>query len=422
MAKIDIREKIIFFIFTLISTLCIFVYFNDYYSLVNFHLDPPLHLTEALANVKSGKIMLIGPSVASKEVLGRNFFLGPFYYYVLEILGILTNWNVVMISAFFTFLWPLTFIIFFFWFYKRFGGVVAILSYSLLCFIPWYVMMSRQIWNPQFVPLIGIFFMIFILRRQRKTDYFLAGLFWGIGLGFEYLTGLWLLIIIYCIATELRSKKFRLSNWLLIPLGVVIAEFPLILFELRHSFYNLRTILFHLQYGRISQGYKFNMVYYYAYSLLPAAAYIFALFLSKLKKTKYYKFICILIIGFSITLFSMSLGPSGRRALYPPGWSIQKQKDVREVIINDHSKDFEVAETINSDTRAMDLRWWLNEAGVKVMDFADYDKASILYLVTTKNRPPETENVWEVSAMRPFKIEFKKDMGDGILLYKLKRI
>ncbi len=416
------KDKPILIAFVIITALSLFIYFNDYYSLVNFHLDPPLHLTEAQANVRSGKINLIGPSIASKEVMGRNFFLGPFYYYVLEILGILTNWNVVAISAFFTFLWPLTFAILFIWFYKRFGGIVAILSYSLLSFIPWYVMMSRQIWNPQFIPIIGIFFIIFLLKGKRKINYFWAGLFWGLGLGFEYLSGLWVLVAIYFIFNEIRSKQFKLTNWFLLPLGIAVAEFPLILFEIRHDFYNLRTILLHIQYGQVSQGYKFTLLYYYAYSLLPFAAYVFASILSKLRKSKYFNLISVLGFTISIVLLILSLGPAGRRPLYPPGWTIQKQKSVAAVIINDHPKDFEIAETINSDTRAMDMRWWLENSGIRVMDFAGYNSSPVLYLVTTTKRPPDTETVWEVSSMRPFRIEFKIDLGDGILLYKLVRI
>lgn len=416
------RDKIILIAFVVITAVSLYVYFNDYYSLVNFHLDPPLHVTEAQANIKSGKISLIGPSIASKEVMGRNFYLGPFYYYILGILGILTNWNVVAISAFFTFLWPLTFVTIFIWFYKRFDGIVALLSYSMLSFIPWYVMMSRQIWNPQFVPIIGIFLLIFLLKRKRKINYFWAGLFWGLGLALEYLSGVWVLVIIYFIFKEIRLKQFKLTNWLMVPLGIAIAEFPLILFELRHNFYNLRTVLFHIQYGGISQGYKFNLLYYYAYSLLPFAAYIFGSVLSRLRKSKYFNLISIAGFTLSAVLLVMSLGPAGRRPLYPPGWTIQKQKDVVAEIINDHPEDFEVAETINSDTRAMDLRWWLENEGVGVMDFASYGSSPVLYLVTTPKRPPEPETVWEVSSMRPFVVEFKKDMGDGILLYKLVRI
>jgi hypothetical protein len=417
-----LKDKLILTAFVVIASLSLFVYFNDYYSLVNFHLDPPLHLTEAQANFKSGKISLIGPSIASKEVMGRNFFLGPFYYYVLEVLGVLTDWNVIAISAFFTFLWPLTFIIIFIWFYKRFGGAVAILSYSILAFIPWYVMMSRQIWNPQPVPIIGILFIIFLLKGRRKINYFWAGLFWGLGLAFEYLTGLWVVVAGYFVVNEIRSKQFRLANWLMIPLGIAVAEFPLILFEIRHNFYNLRTILFHIQYGQISQGYKFGLVYYYAYSLLPFTVYVFGLILSKLRKRKYFNLIFVLGFAISAILLIQSLGPSGRKPLYPPGWSVQKQKDVAAVIINDHPTDFEVAETINADTRAMDLRWWLENAGVSVMGFAGYSSSPVLYLVTTDKRPPEVDTVWEVSSMRPFRVEFKKDMGDGILLYKLVRI
>jgi hypothetical protein len=115
------------------------------------------------------------------------------------------------------------------------------------------------------------------------------------------------------------------------------------------------------------------------------------------------------------------LGPAGQKTLYPNGWSIERQKNVTQIIIDDKPKEFEVAETISSDTRAMDIRWWLRDAGVSVMDVVSYKTSPVLYLVTTPERPPETETVWEVSSLRPFNIEFKKDIGGGLYLYKLVR-
>jgi hypothetical protein len=415
------KDKFIFWCFALITTLSLIVYFRDYSTLVIFDLDSPSHLAGARDIVESGKINLIGPIDASKEMFGRQIFFGAFYYYALEILGILSSWNVIAISAFFTFLWILAFIAIFLWFYKSFGGTIALLIYSLLSFCPIFVSVSRQILNTQFVPIFGVMFLMLLVNRRKKIHYFLAGVFWGLGLNVHYATALWLFIALWFLIDDLRKKRFAFSNWLLLAFGGILAESPFLLFELRHNFYNIQTVFFHIKYFKLSQGYTFAVWYYYVYTLLPVVAYLVASVLKRLRKSRVFYPIIFLGMLLSTYFLVQSLGPGGHSAFYPKGWSIERQKNVTQIIINDNPKQFEVARTLSSDTRAMDLRWWLREAKVPVMDVVSYNTSPVLYLVTTPERPPETETVWEVSSLRPFNIEFKKDIGGGLYLYKLVR-
>ena len=416
------KDKFVFWCFVLITVMSLFVYFRDYSTLVTFNLDSPFHLGEARSIVESGKLNLIGPIDASKEMFGRQIFLGAFYYYVIEILGIVSSWNVILISAFFTFLWILAFITFFLWFYKSFGGTIALLIYSLLAFCPTFVYVSRQILNTQFVPFFGAMFLMLLVNRKRKLHYFLAGIFWGLGLNVHYATALWLFIALWFLIDDLRNKRFMFSNWLLLAFGGILAESPFLLFELRHNFYNVQTVFFHIKYFKLSQGYTFAVWYYYVYTLLPVAAYLIALILKKIRKTKVFFPTIFLGVLLSIYFLIQSLGPAGQKTLYPKGWSIERQKNVTQIIIDDKPGKFEVAETICSDTRAMDIRWWLREAKVPVMDVVSYISSPVLYLVTTSDRPPETETVWEVSSLRPFKVITRVELDKDLYLYKIKRI
>ncbi|MCJ7805511.1 hypothetical protein MUP46_02615 [Patescibacteria group bacterium] len=420
--KSILKHKVVLIVFFLITVLSLAAHFWNYKTLVNFHLDPPAHLMGARDMADSGKISLIGPNITSKEVMGREFFLGPFYYYVLAILGVLTHWNVLIISGFFTSLWLAAFILLFSWLYKKFGGLIAILVYTLLSFFPLFIPISRQIWNPHFIPLFGILFLLFLVERKKNIHYFLAGFFWGLGLNVHYATILWAPIAAFFVIDDIRLKRFHLRSWLILILGVTLAEFPLILFELRHNFYNLNTIIFQVRYGSLSSGYGFGFWWYYAIPLLPAAAFLAAFLLDKIRKSRFFNIIVALLAILSVYFFIGDFGLQGQRVIYPSGWTISRQKEAAQFIIQDKEKDFEVAETINSDTRALDMRWWLRMANVRVMDVTQYDKAPVLYLVTSSKRPPETETVWEVSSLRPFKIEFKKDLGANLFLYKLKRI
>lgn len=101
------------------------------------------------------------------------------------------------------------------------------------------------------------------------------------------------------------------------------------------------------------------------------------------------------------------------------------QKKVTELILKDlkdNESKFEVAATVNADTRVWALRWWLKMAKKIPMSEVDYDKADILYLVSPKDRLPQDDTVWEVFTLRPFKIIFQKSLGNDLIFYKLAKI
>lgn len=166
------NKKIWLLAFFLITAVSIFIRFYHYRQLLDFTIDPPFHLQEVKEMVDSRKLRLIGPMLQSKLVNGRGFFIGPFYYYVLAILGIFSKWNIVFMTAFFTLFWIWTYIILFFWLKHRFGKTIALTVYIFLSF--WFlpIPLSRMIWNPHFIPLFGTLFLMF-LDFRKKRNFFL---------------------------------------------------------------------------------------------------------------------------------------------------------------------------------------------------------------------------------------------------------
>lgn len=429
MKKIKNNKKALFvaIIFGLITLGSLLLRFQNYERLINFHLDPPLFLHEVKEMVEARKIKLIGPLVATKVIEGRFFFTGPTFYWLLAVLGIILNWNVVWMTGFFALWWVGTFILIFFWLKRRFDFPIALVLYSLLSFVPFFIPYSRLIWNVSLIPFFGVLLLWCLKeRRKRKTNWLLAGFFFGLGLSIHYSSVLWLSIFVYYLILELKKKDFSLKNWLLLGIGAVLAEAPLLLFELRHNFYNLRTILFQIRYFEPSVSYTFSFrtqYYYYIFPFIPLMAKGYASFLERLKKIIDLKAMLTSQIVLIILFFVYSLfGPQREALINPAHWYIARQKQVARMIVEDGEETFEVATIINSDTRAGELRWWLKQAGHEPMGVEDYYKADILYLVAPQSRPPEEETVWEINSLRPFKIEKEVELGDGYFFYKLRRI
>ncbi|RJR23681.1 hypothetical protein C4578_03975 [Candidatus Microgenomates bacterium] len=415
-----VLQKSELIVFLVITFLSFYLRFADYPRLLNFHHDPAFYFHEVKDMVDSGKPRLTGPIVLSKMVDGRGFFTGPTHYYFLAALGLLSNWDVVFMSAVYTSFWLLAYIILFFWLRFRFGKAIALLIYGLLSFYPAVVPISRMIWNPHFLPFFGSLFLVFLdLRKKKPFFYFLSGLFFGLAFSAHYAAVLWLPIILCVFVNDYIKERSLLRNWILFILAVIIAESPFILFELRNNFYNLRTFYFQLQNYKPSAGYTLALSYYYVFPYIPVAAFLLAAILKRLKSSPLFPFVNTLLVVLIFVFLIDSFYGEGKKTLYPYSWNLSTQRKVTQMIIDDNEPSFEVAETINSDTRALDLRWWLRMEGVRPMDVTQYDKAEVLYLVAPNERPPEEETVWEVISLRPFEIKKKENLGGGLIFYKL---
>ncbi len=412
-----------FLLFVVITLTSFFLRFWHYENVVNFCLDPPFFLHEVKDMVDSGRPRLIGPMVATKVVEGRFFFTGPFFYWLLALLGIVFNWNIVSMTAFFTLLWVGTFALIYFWLRKRFSRDISLSAYAILSFLPIFISYSRMIWNTHFIPLFGILLLWFLEeRKKRKLNWFLAGFFLGLGIHVHYSALLWLLILAYYLILELKNKDFTFKNWLFLGTGIVIVESPLILFELKHDFYNLRTIIFQIKNFQLSAGYTFGVLHYYLFPLIPLICKFYGLVLEKLKILINSKLIIALEIILISYLLMVAIHSNQELTYYPSHWSLEKQKQVIDLIIKDNEETFEVAATIDSDTRALELRWWLREKGIEPLGVEEYNSAVVLYLVAPESRPPEEETVWEIQSLRPFKIAKQVELGDGYIFYKLRRL
>lgn len=410
-------------IFCLITLISFFLRFHNFDEYINFHLDPPRFLHEAKDMVESGKLRLVGQMVTSKEIGGRLFFAGPTMYYILAILGVISNWNVTFITAFFAAIWIITFILIFFWLRRRFGNFIALTVYALLSFFHWLIPFSRIIWDPTFIPFFGFFFFLFLEKREKKRlNYFWAGLFFGLGLSVSYISGLWFLVIFYYLFHEARTSKFVAYNWFYFLIGALIPSLPFLCFELRHGFYNLKTIIFQIRYYKPDQTYSLRYYYYYVFPLLPLICKAYGLVLEKIMK----RFGPVVLFGSQIILILVFLGyslfgPHGEALINPVGWTIKRQQEIADLIVQDSSGNFEVAAVVGPETRANELRWWLRMKNRQPLGVEDYEKTDILYLVAPLSRPPEKETVWEVRVLRPFEIVWQKDLGEEIYLYKLVR-
>lgn len=389
-------------------------------------------MREVWQMMASGKLRLIGPMVISKVVEGRGFFIGPGLYYLLAVLALIFNWNVVLMTKALILVWWLAALGILFWLGKRFSWLAGLAAYGVFASLPFLIDYSRLMWNPNFLPLFGLgfFWLLEELWQKEKLWYwFLLGLFLGLGINFHYVALIWGVILLPFLVVGIwrRKYKFYRLGLILFILGTILGDLPIFIFELRHNFYNLKTILFFYLKEGVAQGEGgISLGYYFLFALLPVFFWLFSYFIFRFEK----KFGLAKIMALTLIIFlSLAMNIDWQKQWgtgMPKGWNIEKQRLVANLVCQEVKKEktngkFEIAATISGDTRAGDLRWWLFQEGCTPLGVEDYPKTDILYLVAPEQRIPEKETVWEVSVLKPFSIAKSKSLNDGIMFHKLVR-
>jgi hypothetical protein len=417
------KQNKLLILFLFLTFIIGFVRFWHFNELLNFHGDPPFFLMEVQDMLDSRKLRLTGPIVKSQMVMGRGFFTGPLLYYFIALLGTLFSWNVYIITFFFSSFWLIALFITFFWFKEKYNELTALLIFLFFGLFPLMLPHSRTIWNPHFLPLLGIILLYFLDKRKSfKKSYFFAGVAFGLGINAHYAAFLWLFIIMFYFFRDFLESRKRIKLWGFFVLGIILGELPLIIFEIKHQFYNTQTIIFQIKSGGLLHTSNFNQIYYYLFPLLPLMIVIMGNFVSKLLKSKLKLITSLSFISIAIIFLYVDLGYYGQDPIFPSDLNIKNQQVIVNEIIKDNEQHFTVAETVSGDTQATEIRWWLRKAGKSVVAVDKYPEANICYLIAKDNRPPESEDVWEISSLKPFRVEYKKTIADQMYLYKLVKI
>jgi len=399
------KNKIFYLLMGLISVLYLFIRLWNLNNLITFHLDQGLQLGEAYQMVQNHKINLIGPMVTTKTFEGRAFFIGPFYTYSLALLGIISQWNPLIVTVLLIIFEFLALLLFLNWLSKKYPLEAIIGVFFITATTPFLIEHSRFYWNPHF--LLPLSFLLIYFLENKK--YFLSAIVWGLAFSFHYSAVLWAIpVLFYLIKNREKFKKYLLF----IP-GFLIGDLPWFLFELKHNFYNIKTML--LVFTNTNKAGELSPYYF----VFPFFAFFIFLMVRLYKKSKKIFYAILILVSVFNIFYKIKLQeriPVGM----PNGWTYPAEKQVEKLITkNGCPANFNIATTISGDTQAHDLRYLLtiNKCLPDTVD--NYPKDKTLFLIAPSNRPPETETVWEVSSFKPFKITETIKINDDVYFYRL---
>lgn len=388
-----------------ISILYLFLRLHNLSQNLEFRYDQGLHLLESYQMVQNRQIRLLGPAVTSKTYHDRQFFIGPYYYYVLAGLGVLSHWNPLSITQILIIVDFLVFLLFTFFIKQRFGLKPALIVAFVLCLSSYLIYHQRFIWNPHFLlslSFIEIYFFDKFIRKHQLIDVYICFLIWGAAFSFHYAAIFWGMFLAIIILKN--YKKIRFINYPLFVLAFVIGDLPYFVFELRHNFYNIRTILLTFFTNNQTSGFSSH------YIIFPLLAFIiyFLLLLSQ----RYHRPIYLLLLLFLLLKPEAELDAVA-------GWQYPQMQLVKNMILKNCPSNYNIASTLTGDTRNYNLRFLLASAGCSPLPVESYPNASTIFLVAPPSRPPDTETVWEISSFKPFTVKSMVKLNNQVILYRL---
>ena len=392
---------------------------------VNFSADQGTSLLRAREIWDYKELTLLGPT-ASPTVEGRQFFMGSFIYYFLVGLMLVSKWDPLIASGWMIGLNLIG--LFFIWKMYKKAIIPAI-------FMPVSIYFSKFIWNPNVLLILAPIYWWGLWRlngfnpspavagppldppeagrqegtEKRKTkvwEYGAIGILAGIMFQFHFQIGP---VIVLTLLWLVLSKK-GWKNIIIFLIGAGVGYAPLILFDLRNNFYNIKTILLWIFKGGDKRS---DMQVYYFLVWLPL---LWVWGAKLIEKLSYKNWIWGGLIVASLGWVFLTKSTEDM----PINWNYIKLKETKNIILKDNPKNFNVVNKLSGDTQFNSLRYFLKINNNEAMPINKYPEATILYVVANNDWKID-DQVWEVASFKPVKIDTSWDLGEEIKLYKLEK-
>ncbi len=371
---------------------------------LNFSADQATFSLKALEIWRNKSLVLIGPTF-SLNAFGRYAFQGPAIYYVQLFFLLIGNFDPVKTSFFFMLFasvmtWPLYYGV------KWLSGK-KVAAFIVMCYVtlPFFIDYSRFLWNPNFQFVLSPFLILamgWCAQKMSALRFFLVAVIAGFLLQFHYQFVLVLLGLFFYYFVQ---KKLQWRYILLWICGVMIGFFPLILFELRHQFYNTQTIFLLVT----SFFHHFDTQSKLHFAFAPHYVLSVSFFLLVSVSTMLKKYLSSLVITTSavilITLSLLRYFPTPTHAFgMVDDWNYSNEQKIAQVIQSENISNFNVVNLIY-DTDAAVQRYLLviNNQENKL---GDYQHEHFLFVVYGDDELTKTQ-AYEVKTFAPYTLKKK---------------
>lgn len=411
------KNLIHWLIFATILSLGVFLRFFNFSQRIIFGPEQAISLTTTAEYIKNG-ISLLGQPYFHNTSTGLTMFYGPQFNYMLLPFLPLFKYQPVPITFLFGLLNLLTALTIYFLTEKIADKKTALLAFFFFIFNATMINYSLFIWGLHFFAIFGFLSFYFCLRFPQLKKPLLVSFFLGfisaLGISFEYPYAIYALITL--IAIFFRAKK-RWPNVFSFIVGGLVGGLPMILFDLRNSFYTLKVLYFYFIDQTAHTTHTVDPFHFLP--LWGIACFLLANLLLRYLKNK--KLVLALAVAayifFNLTSTQVNLNqPTGM----PPGVTINTYHDLAQTISADQPPEkFNLAVLLDFDTLGRPLRYLTTYVyGQSPQDFSQYQDLEALYVFAEKDYDVNKPQVWELKTYLPYKQQILKEYPNHFL-YKL---
>lgn len=346
---------------------------------MNFSMDQGESMLKAWEIWNEKKLTLIGPS-ASPVINGRHFFHGPITYYWLVFSGVLGEWDPIWITGIITSMSLISMGFIYLAAKKLFGKGVGGLSVVMWTLLPWAIDFSGWIWNPNLLLILvppTLYVGVLAIKEKKWWQFGILGVLLGWDLQCHFQAGL----LIILTGTVMILRRIKLSKWVYLLVGFLIGYSPLIIFDLRNNFYNIKTIFEWV--GQRGDGFALQQFYFLEF--LP----ILTILVAKI----FYRWKIFLLGGLIIFLGWSVMGQTQVKGM-PMFWNYSNLKNTKEIIVRKAGNEYNVVNLLSGDTRFYSLRYLLTVEGKSPMPIDKYDKE--LWIISYRGDDLKNSTIWEL--------------------------
>jgi hypothetical protein len=396
------------------------VYFTDH---LNFSADQAEQSADVLQYYRDHKVPLIGNPINSTVYEGHYMYQGPGYYYMLFPFLLLTNFDPINSSYLFMLFCALMVIPLYFGMKMLVNARAATIMVLIYALAPYYLNYTRFHWNPNYqLALLPLLILLMGLYKKNKSPwiFFLMSALLGFLFQFHYQFILIILGVgIYYFVIKRVSPKLLLHFFG----GLIIGVAPLLVFELRHEFYNINTLILLLtNYDKVTKAGSITTPHYYISLSFIAIVCLLGLLQNRIPKKRQFLILSAVLAAGLFTWSAVLNFQKPQTAFwsYAPNWKYENTAKVYEIIKESKLENYNVADLSYYNTKASTVKYLMKRDNVNIQ-YEEYYTNKYLFVIKASNTELFDTMSYEVAFFKPSKLLNTWELNEHYNLYLLER-
>lgn len=380
---------------------------------LNFSYDQAWGATRVYEMWKNKEITLVGPG-SSLTVNGKQLLQGSINYYFQLIYLLLGHFDPIVSSYIGMIFNGLMMIPLYYGTKLLHDKKTALFILLIYTLVPYFIDFTRFFYGPIFqLSLVPILVLLMGLYKKLKKWFYLFLVFFMTGILLQFHYQIVVIIFILSLYYLWRSKE-KNKKIFIMAAGFIFGYSPMILFEIKNQFYNIKILLEYFQYANKPTHFSFVPHRYLSISmiLLIIGAPVYKSLITRNR---------LIILGLILLILDLFLYlPIPKQAFgMSPNWNYLMEKKAYQIIKKANLKNFNVVNHIY-DNKAVVIKYHLRLDHYPI-NYDDYYHNDYLFVISRTDKIFK-DPAYEINTFQPNRKLKQWQLNDFYNLYLFQRI